>query len=195
MSYRNYLRLSINTHGKSLSIHFISILSIRRNDGTEIASAVPSEVLCTIWTTSRHLAHYEQHDAHELLIALLDTLGSHLQFNHGDHNLIQLIPNTAIESEPPISLGNGVSHSPRSWSEEIKDSTHEVSHCLHTDSVPREDSSDEHQILRPSSVAPSFPHESTVGLDYIFRGIVNEVCLPLCDLLSFTFSRRHSPVC
>lgn len=146
----------------------------RRKDGTEIAAAVPSEVLCTIWTTSRHLAHYEQHDAHELLIALLDTLGQHLQFNHGDHNLIHLIPNTPVKSEIPILQNKGLCHSPRSWSEEIQESTHDV-HCLHTDIAPPAETVETHTL--PSSMVTSFPPESTKGLNYVFRGIVNEVCL------------------
>ena len=47
---------------------------------------VPSSLLYAVWSYARHLASYDQQDAHEFLLALLDGLGSHLQKYHGDLN-------------------------------------------------------------------------------------------------------------
>jgi hypothetical protein len=43
-------------------------------------------LLYAVWSYARHLASYDQQDAHEFLLALLDGLGAHLQKYHGDLN-------------------------------------------------------------------------------------------------------------
>jgi hypothetical protein len=55
---------------------------------TSTATLVPSNLLFTIWSAFPHLATYEQHDAHELLVALLEGLSSHLHDFHGESNAV-----------------------------------------------------------------------------------------------------------
>lgn len=69
----------------------------------------PAALLYTVWTTSRHLAYYEQQDAHELLIALLDTLTEHLHVNHGDFNVatVTVDDGGGVEGEREREEGEG----------------------------------------------------------------------------------------
>ena len=47
---------------------------------------VPSNLLYSVWSHADYMAGYDQQDAHEFLIALLDGLGSHLERYHGEAN-------------------------------------------------------------------------------------------------------------
>ncbi len=45
---------------------------------------IPSNLLYAVWNHSNFIAGYEQKDAHEFLIALLDGVTVHLEKYHGD---------------------------------------------------------------------------------------------------------------
>ena len=47
---------------------------------------VPSNLLYAVWAHADYMAGYDQQDAHEFLIALLDGIGSHLEKHHGELN-------------------------------------------------------------------------------------------------------------
>jgi ubiquitin carboxyl-terminal hydrolase 22/27/51 len=51
---------------------------------TEVTSSValPSNLLFAVWMHANHMAGYDQQDAHEFFISLLDGLGSHLEKYH-----------------------------------------------------------------------------------------------------------------
>ena len=44
----------------------------------EKTAYIPYRLLHLVWTNARHLAGYEQQDAHEFLIAALDLLHQHI---------------------------------------------------------------------------------------------------------------------
>jgi uncharacterized UBP type Zn finger protein len=44
---------------------------------------VPADLLFALWSCCSHLAHYEQQDAHEFLVALIDSFDRHLSSYHG----------------------------------------------------------------------------------------------------------------
>jgi ubiquitin carboxyl-terminal hydrolase 22/27/51 len=44
--------------------------------------ALPANLLMAVWMNSNYMAGYDQQDAHEFFIALLDGLGSHLERYH-----------------------------------------------------------------------------------------------------------------
>ena len=48
------------------------------------APIVPSNLLFSVWNHANYMAGYEQQDAHEFLIALLDGLSVHLEKYHGE---------------------------------------------------------------------------------------------------------------
>ena len=48
------------------------------------APVVPSNLLFSVWNHANYMAGYEQQDAHEFLIALLDGLSVHLEKYHGE---------------------------------------------------------------------------------------------------------------
>lgn len=50
------------------------------------SSIIPSNLLYSVWSHADYMAGYDQQDAHEFLIALLDGLGSHLEKHHGEKN-------------------------------------------------------------------------------------------------------------
>lgn len=43
---------------------------------------VPAKLLFTVWNYAEYLADYDQQDAHEFLIALINGWNSHLRLNH-----------------------------------------------------------------------------------------------------------------
>lgn len=91
----------------------------------------PSTLLYTIWSSSRHLAYYEQQDAHELMIALLDTLCEHLSSNHGDFNIASVVePASApVESVADFSSSaDGESSMAESKESIDKDNTQDIFH-------------------------------------------------------------------
>lgn len=45
---------------------------------------LPSNLLFSVWSHAKHMAGYDQQDAHEFLIALLDGIGAHLESSHGE---------------------------------------------------------------------------------------------------------------
>ena len=47
------------------------------------SSLAPSGLLHALWAQFNYMAAYEQQDAHEFLVALLDGLSTHLHRNHG----------------------------------------------------------------------------------------------------------------
>jgi hypothetical protein len=53
------------------------------------------------------LAYYEQQDAHELMIALLDTLCEHLHSNHGDFNIASVKEIADVTDEAAQSRAEG----------------------------------------------------------------------------------------
>lgn len=48
------------------------------------SSLVPSNFLYSVWNFADYLAGYDQQDAHEFFIALLDGLSTHTNNNHID---------------------------------------------------------------------------------------------------------------
>ena len=52
----------------------------------DLSCIVPSNLLYSVWSHADYMAGYDQQDAHEFLIALLDGLGSHLERYHGEAN-------------------------------------------------------------------------------------------------------------
>jgi Ubiquitin carboxyl-terminal hydrolase len=50
------------------------------------SAIIPSNLLYSVWSHADYMAGYDQQDAHEFLIALLDGLGSHLEKHHGEKN-------------------------------------------------------------------------------------------------------------
>jgi ubiquitin carboxyl-terminal hydrolase 22/27/51 len=59
-------------------------------------SIVPANLLYAVWNYADHMAGYDQQDAHEFLIALLDGLGTHLDKYHPE--TIQPSDNNKIQS-------------------------------------------------------------------------------------------------
>lgn len=58
-----------------------------KGDSAPVASyMVPSNLLYAVWAHADYMAGYDQQDAHEFLIALLDGVGSHLEKYHGELN-------------------------------------------------------------------------------------------------------------
>ena len=76
---------------------------IRRNP------IIPSNLLYSVWSHADYMAGYDQQDAHEFLIALLDGLGSHLEKHHGETNF-----NFLRHLSPHESNGTGSSSHSRS---------------------------------------------------------------------------------
>ena len=79
--------------------------TLKGTSSTTNSPLVPSSLLYAVWSYARHLASYDQQDAHEFLLALLDGLGAHLQKYHGDLNAA-----IAMKSSLTHQAG-GVSHS------------------------------------------------------------------------------------
>ena len=66
---------------------------------------IPSNLLYAVWSHADYVAGYDQQDAHEFLIALLDGLGTHLEKYHGETN-------TSFPRYPsPLDASNNFSRS------------------------------------------------------------------------------------
>ena len=59
--------------------------------GGQTTPYCPDRLLYLVWTQARHLAGYEQQDAHEFLIALLDLMHQHLAPRSSTNNYRQKI--------------------------------------------------------------------------------------------------------
>lgn len=57
-----------------------------KSKGSGLSSIIPSNLLYSVWSHADYMAGYDQQDAHEFLIALLDGLGTHLEKFHGEVN-------------------------------------------------------------------------------------------------------------
>ena len=67
---------------------------------------IPSNLLYAVWSHADYVAGYDQQDAHEFLIALLDGLGSHLEKHHGETNTS--FPRFPSPLEPSNNYPRGV---------------------------------------------------------------------------------------
>lgn len=145
---------------------------------------VPSSLLFAVWSYARHLASYEQQDAHEFLLALLDGLGAHLQRYHGDLNAA-----IAKRKKSYHSHQNGISSGAGGGD---KREVLPVRRLLHSPRGPNSISDMDKSYKQPPSSNPngcftprsaSAMHFSSSPRDnlnpnetlYEFRGIVNEV--------------------
>ncbi len=63
-------------------------------------SIVPAYLLYSIWTYAEYVAGYDQQDAHEFLIALIDGLDTHLRMYHPVRS------NGQNHSSPRRDIGN-----------------------------------------------------------------------------------------
>jgi hypothetical protein len=68
-----------------------SMATVEAANGAEtkskgLSSIIPSNLLYSVWSHADYMAGYDQQDAHEFLIALLDGLGTHLEKFHGEIN-------------------------------------------------------------------------------------------------------------
>ena len=93
---------------------------LRKNAKTEAERAnasplVPSSLLFAVWSYARHLASYDQQDAHEFLLALLDGLGAHLQKYHGDLNAAIAMKNRKTSSQCGTSRTPHFCNSPQDY--------------------------------------------------------------------------------
>jgi uncharacterized UBP type Zn finger protein len=61
---------------------------------------VPTDLLYAIWAQFEYMAAYQQQDAHEFLVALLDGISTHMHKHHG-------VNCTVLQHFMPV--GNGVS--------------------------------------------------------------------------------------
>ena len=137
---------------------------------------IPSNLLYAVWSHADYMAGYDQQDAHEFLIALLDGLGTHLEKHHGETNtsfprypspldasnnfsrgltdMQQLSPTINIPSFPGLAVFNDQS-SLRSLI--VPDSPRAQAHVL----SPRQ--------------SPWSPRSTLRNANKGFRGFVNEV--------------------
>ena len=74
-----------------------SIVQLASSDNSNgFNNIVPANLLYAVWNFADHMAGYDQQDAHEFLIALLDGLGTHLDKYH---------PDTIHQIEKPLDVG------------------------------------------------------------------------------------------
>lgn len=78
----------------------------------------PSNLLYAVWNHSKHIAGYEQKDAHEFLIALLDGVTIHLERYHGDVNRVKLMAVAPLPQEP-VNVSHSTSSSTTSNSNDL----------------------------------------------------------------------------
>lgn len=62
---------------KCVCVHFLSHIILFQFYSGHRSPHIPFRLLHLVWTHARHLAGYEQQDAHEFLIAALDVLHRH----------------------------------------------------------------------------------------------------------------------
>jgi uncharacterized membrane protein YgcG len=92
-----------------------SMASVEPANGADTKSKglspiIPSNLLYSVWSHADYMAGYDQQDAHEFLIALLDGLGTHLEKFHGEIN--NSFPRYSSPYDIPSSSGsNGNSNS------------------------------------------------------------------------------------
>eukprot|EP00596_Hydrurales_sp_CCMP1899_P010058 CAMPEP_0119052438 /NCGR_PEP_ID=MMETSP1177-20130426/73740_1 /TAXON_ID=2985 /ORGANISM="Ochromonas sp, Strain CCMP1899" /LENGTH=584 /DNA_ID=CAMNT_0007032011 /DNA_START=405 /DNA_END=2159 /DNA_ORIENTATION=- len=92
-----------------------SMASVEPANGADTKSKglspiIPSNLLYSVWSHADYMAGYDQQDAHEFLIALLDGLGTHLETFHGE--ISNSFPRYSTPHDIPSSSGsNGNSNS------------------------------------------------------------------------------------
>jgi len=58
---------------------------------TRPKTLVPANLLYAVWMHANHMAGYEQQDAHEFLIAILDGIGKHQDLFHGKPHQVKSV--------------------------------------------------------------------------------------------------------
>jgi len=94
-----------------IACEFRSLLGdSEKGNGTEgplYPYLVPSNLLHAVWSHADYMAGYDQQDAHEFLIALLDGVGSHLDKHHAA--LGTVTPRPPLPLPDPSTLNGGTS--------------------------------------------------------------------------------------
>lgn len=89
---------------------------------------VPYDLLYSIWSQFQYMAEYQQQDAHEFLVALLDGLSMHMQKHHSDNCTVlqhfrpvaNAVLTTGVEGCSTASGGGGGDNELSSGTELVK---------------------------------------------------------------------------
>ena len=131
---------------------------------------VPSNLLYAVWAHADYMAGYDQQDAHEFLIALLDGIGSHLEKHHGEQSSTSAVPRFPSPPETTTTTAsyggntNGIIGDSQQFLSSIKADPHAANGgCLPLD-VSR-------------SMTLGSPYELSPRNNTGFKGFVNEVAI------------------
>ena len=142
---------------------------------------VPSNLLYAVWAHADYMAGYDQQDAHEFLIALLDGIGSHLEKHHGEVNSTATVPRFPSPPESTTSSssyggnnnGNGNGDSPRFLSS-LNVAPYATNDGNLSLEMPRS-----MMMGSPYEQSPRSPRNNNTG----FKGFVNEVLFVVISML------------